>query len=55
MADEDDVPGYSRSKFPYWVTQYGTCDTRSVRATYRLTANPAEAASLSEMLDTCAS
>ncbi|MGW2113323.1 hypothetical protein [Streptomyces sp. NPDC001948] len=30
VADEDDVPGYSRAKFPHWVTQYGTCDTREV-------------------------
>ncbi|MGW8881610.1 hypothetical protein [Streptomyces mirabilis] len=30
VADEDDVPGYSRSKFPHWVSQYGTCDTREV-------------------------
>ncbi|MFE7216700.1 hypothetical protein ACFU93_44190 [Streptomyces sp. NPDC057611] len=30
MADEDDVPGYSRAKFPHWITQYGTCDTREV-------------------------
>ncbi|MFF3788056.1 hypothetical protein [Streptomyces sp. NPDC001933] len=30
MADEDGVPGYSRAKFPHWVTQYGTCDTREV-------------------------
>ncbi|MFF3787945.1 HNH endonuclease family protein [Streptomyces sp. NPDC001933] len=30
MANEDDVPGYSRAKFPHWITQYGTCDTREV-------------------------
>ncbi|MEV7856235.1 HNH endonuclease family protein [Streptomyces sp. NPDC088183] len=30
VADEDDVPGYSRAKFPHWITQYGTCDTREV-------------------------
>ncbi|MFD8823864.1 HNH endonuclease family protein [Streptomyces sp. NPDC059605] len=30
IADENDVPGYSRSKFPHWITQYGTCDTREV-------------------------
>ncbi|MFK4119918.1 HNH endonuclease family protein [Streptomyces longwoodensis] len=24
------MTGYSRSKFPHWVTQYGTCDTREV-------------------------
>ncbi|MCX5115345.1 HNH endonuclease family protein [Streptomyces sp. NBC_00378] len=30
VADEEDVPGYSRTKFPHWITQYGTCDTREV-------------------------
>ncbi|WP_331754146.1 HNH endonuclease family protein [Streptomyces sp. NBC_00826] len=30
IADEDDVPGYSRAKFPHWIIQYGTCDTREV-------------------------
>ncbi|MEU7244911.1 HNH endonuclease family protein [Streptomyces sparsogenes] len=30
VAPENDVPGYSRSKFPHWVIQYGTCDTREV-------------------------
>ncbi|MER6499196.1 HNH endonuclease family protein [Streptomyces sp. NPDC001455] len=30
VADENDVPGYSRSKFPHWITQHGTCDTREV-------------------------
>lgn len=30
VADEDDAPGYSRTKFPHWITQYGTCDTREV-------------------------
>ncbi|MET8745608.1 hypothetical protein [Streptomyces sp. NPDC004728] len=30
VADEDDVPGCSRSMFPHWVTQYGTCDIRDV-------------------------
>ncbi|MFF8717142.1 HNH endonuclease family protein [Streptomyces sp. NPDC015184] len=30
VADENDVPGYSRSKFPHWITQYGACDTREV-------------------------
>ncbi|MFB6878063.1 HNH endonuclease family protein [Streptomyces sp. NPDC056323] len=30
VADEDDVPGYSRAKFPHWITQYGSCDTREV-------------------------
>ncbi|MFF8422542.1 HNH endonuclease family protein [Streptomyces sp. NPDC015680] len=30
VAGEDDVPGYSRAKFPHWITQHGTCDTREV-------------------------
>ncbi|MCX5115280.1 HNH endonuclease family protein [Streptomyces sp. NBC_00378] len=30
IADEDDVPGYSRAKFPHWITQSGTCETREV-------------------------
>ncbi|MGW7605499.1 HNH endonuclease family protein [Streptomyces antimycoticus] len=30
VAPEDDVPGYSRAKFPHWATQFGTCDTREV-------------------------
>ncbi|MFJ2419296.1 HNH endonuclease family protein [Streptomyces brevispora] len=30
VTDEDDVPGYSRAKFPHWIAQYGTCDTREV-------------------------
>ncbi|MFE3945843.1 HNH endonuclease family protein [Streptomyces sp. NPDC059118] len=30
VAGEDDVPGYSRAKFPHWITQSGTCDTREV-------------------------
>ncbi|MFK4184363.1 HNH endonuclease family protein [Streptomyces sparsogenes] len=30
VAPENDMPGYSRSKFPHWITQYGTCDTREV-------------------------
>ncbi|MGW7620753.1 HNH endonuclease family protein [Streptomyces antimycoticus] len=30
VVPEDDVPGYSRAKFPHWVTQFGTCDTREV-------------------------
>ncbi|MER5501269.1 HNH endonuclease family protein [Streptomyces sp. NPDC002561] len=30
VADENDAPGYSRTKFPHWITQYGTCDTREV-------------------------
>ncbi|MFD7531941.1 hypothetical protein ACFV8E_30795 [Streptomyces sp. NPDC059849] len=30
MADEDDVPGWSRSKFPYWITQHDPCETREV-------------------------
>ncbi|MBL1102758.1 HNH endonuclease family protein [Streptomyces coffeae] len=29
-APESDVPGYSRAKFPHWITQSGTCDTREV-------------------------
>ncbi|MFF3113585.1 DUF1524 domain-containing protein [Kitasatospora sp. NPDC057904] len=24
------MDGYSRQKFPHWITQYGTCDTREV-------------------------
>ncbi|MFF4813739.1 DUF1524 domain-containing protein [Kitasatospora sp. NPDC001309] len=24
------MDGYSRTKFPHWITQYGTCDTREV-------------------------
>ncbi|OKJ39027.1 HNH endonuclease family protein [Streptomyces sp. CB01580] len=28
VAGENDAPGYSRSKFPHWITQYGACDTR---------------------------
>ncbi|MFI6530187.1 HNH endonuclease family protein [Streptomyces uncialis] len=28
VAAEDDTPGYTRSKFPHWSTQSGTCDTR---------------------------
>ncbi|MFJ2110649.1 HNH endonuclease family protein [Streptomyces sp. NPDC087850] len=23
-------PGYTRAKFPHWITQFGTCDTREV-------------------------
>ncbi|KAK1177948.1 HNH endonuclease family protein [Streptomyces sp. NBS 14/10] len=30
VAPEDDAPGYSRSRFPHWITQHGTCDTREV-------------------------
>lgn len=30
VADPHPMTGYSRSKFPHWVTQYGTCDTREV-------------------------
>jgi hypothetical protein len=30
ITDENDAPGYSRAKFPHWITQYGTCDTREV-------------------------
>ncbi|MFD3922866.1 HNH endonuclease family protein [Streptomyces sp. NPDC058595] len=30
VADEVTPPGYSRSKFPHWITQSGTCDTREV-------------------------
>ncbi|MFE6977206.1 HNH endonuclease family protein [Streptomyces sp. NPDC057682] len=30
VTEEDDVPGYTRAKFPHWVTQYGACDTREV-------------------------
>ncbi|MDT0547760.1 HNH endonuclease family protein [Streptomyces sp. DSM 41529] len=30
VAPEDDVPGYSRSQFPHWINQHGTCDTREV-------------------------
>ncbi|GAA2359397.1 HNH endonuclease family protein [Streptomyces cuspidosporus] len=30
VAPEDDAPGYSRSKFPHWIIQHGTCDTREV-------------------------
>lgn len=28
IAPEDDIPGYTRAKFPHWITQHGTCDTR---------------------------
>ncbi|MFI0779361.1 hypothetical protein [Streptomyces sp. NPDC021212] len=28
VAPETDVPGYSRAKFPHWIIQQGTCDTR---------------------------
>ncbi|MER6141836.1 HNH endonuclease family protein [Streptomyces sparsogenes] len=30
VAPENDVPGYSRSQFPHWIIQHGTCDTREV-------------------------
>ncbi|MFB6983173.1 HNH endonuclease family protein [Streptomyces scopuliridis] len=30
VAEEVTPPGYSRTKFPHWVTQNGTCDTREV-------------------------
>lgn len=30
VADEVAPPGYSRTKFPHWSTQSGTCDTREV-------------------------
>ncbi|MEU0807479.1 hypothetical protein [Streptomyces sp. NPDC005970] len=30
VAPEDDVPGYSRAKFPHWIIQHGTCDTRVI-------------------------
>lgn len=30
VADESDVRGCSRAKFPHWITRYGTCDTREV-------------------------
>ncbi|MGR3935284.1 HNH endonuclease family protein [Streptomyces sp. BRA346] len=28
VAPETDIPGYSRAKFPHWIIQQGTCDTR---------------------------
>ncbi|SEE66689.1 Protein of unknown function [Streptomyces sp. 2231.1] len=30
VAAPHPMTGYSRSKFPHWVTQYGACDTREV-------------------------
>ncbi|MET8183770.1 HNH endonuclease family protein [Streptomyces sp. NPDC005336] len=30
VAPEDDVPGYTRAKFPHWIIRHGTCDTREV-------------------------
>ncbi|GAA1150185.1 HNH endonuclease family protein [Streptomyces javensis] len=30
VVPEDDVPGYSRAKFPHWIIQQGTCDTREI-------------------------
>ncbi|MEU6230855.1 HNH endonuclease family protein [Streptomyces sp. NPDC047042] len=30
VAAPHPMTGYSRSKFPHWVTQYGTCNTREV-------------------------
>ncbi|MEW2516394.1 HNH endonuclease family protein [Streptomyces sp. NPDC046870] len=30
VAAPHPMTGYSRSKFPHWITQYGTCDTREV-------------------------
>ncbi|MCG7208170.1 GmrSD restriction endonuclease domain-containing protein [Streptomyces arenae] len=30
VADPHPMTGYSRAKFPHWVVQYGTCDTREV-------------------------
>ncbi|MFI6019097.1 DUF1524 domain-containing protein [Streptomyces sp. NPDC051287] len=30
VAAPHSMTGYSRSKFPHWVTQYGNCDTREV-------------------------
>ena len=30
VAEEDDVPGYSRTEFPHWITLYSTCDARAV-------------------------
>ncbi|MEV4440448.1 HNH endonuclease family protein [Streptomyces sp. NPDC049577] len=30
VAPETSVDGYSRSKFPHWITQYGQCNTREV-------------------------
>ncbi|KOV58794.1 GmrSD restriction endonuclease domain-containing protein [Streptomyces sp. MMG1121] len=30
VAAPHPMTGYSRSKFPHWIIQYGTCDTREV-------------------------
>lgn len=30
VTEEVTPPGYSRAKFPHWITQSGTCDTREV-------------------------
>ncbi|MFJ9590720.1 HNH endonuclease family protein [Streptomyces acidicola] len=30
VAAPHPMTGYSRAKFPHWITQYGTCDTREV-------------------------
>ncbi|MFF4402466.1 HNH endonuclease family protein [Streptomyces sp. NPDC001480] len=30
IAAPHPMTGYSRAKFPHWITQYGTCDTREV-------------------------
>ncbi|MFJ9033601.1 HNH endonuclease family protein [Streptomyces sp. NPDC102274] len=30
VVEEVTPPGYSRTKFPHWTTQAGTCDTREV-------------------------
>ncbi|GAA1172667.1 hypothetical protein F4556_002112 [Kitasatospora gansuensis] len=30
VADPHPMTGYTREKFPHWVKQYGTCDTREV-------------------------
>jgi hypothetical protein len=30
VAEPHSMAGYSRTKFPHWITRYGTCDTREV-------------------------
>lgn len=30
VAAPHSMAGYSRAKFPHWITQYGTCDTRAI-------------------------
>jgi hypothetical protein len=30
VADPHPMTGYSREKFPHWITQYGKCNTREV-------------------------